>query len=134
MYINEVIIRSEPDLADMIAKALPVIMKHLKLETLPKIKLMKQIIDKEQPTFGKYDDKTNTVYLALDNRHPVDILRTFAHELVHYAQDTRHELNHDSGATGSPEENQAHAEAGIIMRHINKLYPEFMHSTNITLR
>jgi Zn-dependent peptidase ImmA (M78 family) len=58
------------------------------------------------------------------NRHPNDILRTIAHELVHYKQDTEHRLEPDSGTTGSPEENQANAVAGIVMRHFNKQYPE----------
>jgi hypothetical protein len=58
----------------------------------------------------------------------VDILRTVAHELVHYRQDIRNELNDQSGATGSPEENQAHEIAGVIMRHFNKQYPEFLRS------
>jgi len=133
MNINEVIIRSEPDIVDMIGKALPVIMKQLNLKTLPKIKIEKRINDKRQPTFGKYENTENTIYLALDNRHPVDILRTFAHEMVHYSQDLKHELDHTSGETGSPAENEAHAVAGVIMRHINKLHPEFMSADNIEL-
>lgn len=133
MNINEVIIRSEPDIIDMIGKALPVIMKQLNLKSLPKIKIEKQIVDREQPTFGKYMNSENTIYLALDNRHPVDILRTFAHEMVHYSQDLKHELDQTSGTTGSPAENEAHAVAGVIMRHINKLHPEFMSADNIEL-
>jgi hypothetical protein len=133
MNINEVIIRSEPDIIDMIGKALPVIMKQLNLKSLPKIKIEKQIVDREQPTIGKYMNSENTIYLALDNRHPVDILRTFAHEMVHYSQDLKHELDQTSGTTGSPAENEAHAVAGVIMRHINKLHPEFMSADNIEL-
>ena len=64
--------------------------------------------------------------VGIANRHPVDILRTVAHELVHYRQDIRGELNDQSGETGSPEENQANAVAGIVMRHFNKLHPEFL--------
>jgi hypothetical protein len=133
MNINEVIIRSEPDIVDMIGLALPVIMQYLKIQTLPKIKIEKQILDREQPTFGKYENGENTIYLALNNRHPVDILRTFAHEMVHYSQDLKHELDHTSGRTGSPAENEAHAVAGVIMRHINKLHPELMNADNIEL-
>jgi hypothetical protein len=133
MNINEVIIRSTPNIVDMIGLALPVIMKHLDLKSLPTIKLKKQILDREQPTFGQYVTTENTIYLALNNRHPVDILRTFAHEMVHYSQDLKQELDHTSGRTGSPAENEAHAVAGVIMRHINKLYPEFMSADNIEL-
>jgi hypothetical protein len=133
MNINEVIIRSTPNIVDMIGLALPVIMKHLNLKSLPTIKLEKQIIDQEQPTFGQYVTTENTIYLALNNRHPVDILRSFAHEMVHYSQDLKQELDHTSGATGSPAENEANAVAGVIMRHVNKLHPEFMIADNIEL-
>jgi hypothetical protein len=66
--------------------------------------------------------------VALANRHPVDILRTVAHELVHFKQNMNGELNPDSGETGSPHENQAHELAGVIMRHFNKRYPEYLKS------
>ena len=133
MNINEVITRSEPNIVDMIGLALPVIMHHLKIKTLPRIKLEKQITDQSQPTFGQYVTNENTIYLSLNNRHPVDVLRTFAHEMVHYSQDLKHELDHTSGATGSPAENEANAVAGVIMRHINKLHPELMSADNIEL-
>jgi Zn-dependent peptidase ImmA (M78 family) len=66
--------------------------------------------------------------VALKNRHPVDILRTVAHELVHYKQDQQGELTDTSGETGSPHENQAHEIAGVIMRNFNKHYPEYLRS------
>ena len=79
-----------------------------------------------QATFGRFVNDENVIHLAIADRHPLDTLRTLAHELVHYKQFTEHELNHDSGTTGSPEENEAHAIAGIIMRHFNKAYPELI--------
>jgi hypothetical protein len=78
-----------------------------------------------------YVNGEKTLHVAILNRHPVDILRTVAHELVHYRQDIRDELNDESGATGSPEENQAHEIAGVVMRHFNKRYPEFLRSRPI---
>ena len=56
----------------------------------------------------------------------LDVLRTLAHELTHYKQYLKKQLNKDSGKTGSPQENEAHAKAGIIMRHFNKLYPNLI--------
>lgn len=117
---------------DMFAKFLPLAMKHLGLTSLPKMKFEAHIHDDVQPTFGKYENDTHHLYVALMNRHPNDILRTVAHELCHYKQDTEHELNADSGVTGSPEENQANQMAGIIMRHFNKQYPEYLSSKPIT--
>jgi hypothetical protein len=82
--------------------------------------------------FRKYENNEKTLYVALMNRNPNDILRTIAHELTHYKQDTEHELVPDSGRTGSPHENEAHAIAGIVMRHFNKKYPEYLSGKPIT--
>ena len=107
---------------EMFKKFLPLAMKVLGINSLPKMNFEPTLHTGEQPSFGMY----------VTNRHPVDILRTVAHELVHYRQDLRGELNHDSGRTGSPEENQAHEIAGVIMRYFNKQYPDFLSSNPIT--
>lgn len=116
---------------DMFAKFLPLAMKYLEITRLPKMEFLPMVGDEEQPTFGKYVNEENTLYVALNNRHPVDILRTVAHELVHYRQDLKHQLGVHSGNTGSPEENEAHAVAGVVMRHFNKNYPEFLNDKPI---
>jgi len=117
---------------EMFEKFLPVAMKYIGLKSLPKMKFEAHIHDAVQPTFGKYENDEKTLYVALMNRNPNDILRTVAHELVHYKQDTEHQLVADSGRTGSPEENQANAIAGIVMRHFNKQYPEYLSGKPIT--
>lgn len=116
----------------MFKKFLPLAMHYLKIDSLPEMKFEPHIRDTEQPTFGKYDSSTQVLHVALLNRHPNDILRTTAHELCHYKQDINDELNPESGVTGSPEENEAHVMAGIIMRHFNKQYPEYLDSDPIT--
>jgi hypothetical protein len=62
------------------------------------------------------------IYISIINRHPLDILRTFAHEYVHYKQSIRGKLLKSN--PGSPAENQANAKAGEIMRKYGKLHPE----------
>lgn len=105
---------------------LPLAMQHIGLTNLPKIVFKKQISDLKQPTFGMYVTDEKTLYVALVNRHPNDILRTIAHELTHFKQDIEDELNDESGTTGSPEENNANAVAGVVMRHFNKKYPTYL--------
>jgi Zn-dependent peptidase ImmA (M78 family) len=117
---------SDATLMDMLPAFLPLALKILKLDHVPKIKLEKFIDDDEQPTFGKFVQDDNMIYIGLENRHPIDILRTLAHEMVHYKQNVDNKLNPESGRTGSPEENQAHQIAGIIMREFNKAHPEFL--------
>lgn len=110
----------------MFEKFLPVAMKYIGLKSLPKIIFEKSVGDTSQPTFGKYVNGEHTLYVALANRHPNDILRTIAHELTHFRQDTENQLNSTSGETGSPIENEANSTAGIVMRHFNKMYPEYL--------
>jgi hypothetical protein len=122
---------SRETFVDMFKKFLPLAMEILEINSLPKMDFEPEIHTGSQPSFGMYANGEKTLHVAILNRHPVDILRTVAHELVHYRQDIRDELNDESGATGSPEENQAHEIAGVIMRHFNKRYPEFLRSRPI---
>jgi hypothetical protein len=68
--------------------------------------------------------KDNTIHLSIINRHPIDILRTLAHEYVHYKQHIEKGLDRKSSHAGSPTENQANAKAGELMRKYGQLHPE----------
>ncbi len=111
---------------EIFKKFLPLAMKHIGLTSLPKMIFKKTINNNNQPTFGSYVNGEHVLFVALANRHPNDILRTVAHELTHYRQDTENKLSADSGNTGSPIENEANAMAGIVMRNFNKQYPEYL--------
>jgi Zn-dependent peptidase ImmA (M78 family) len=123
----------EPTLIDALRDFLPIAVKHLNLDHIPKIKLVKEITDTDQPTFGRYVNSDKVVYVVVDRRNPVDVLRTLAHELVHYAQGEEHRLDSDSGRTGSPIEDEANAEGGVIMRLFNQAHPNYMQSDPIEL-
>lgn len=113
----------------MISKFFPIAIKELNLKNLPKIDLAKTLqISPQRSSFGGYDPNSKSIRLALENRHPNDFLRTLAHELVHYWQDTRGELLSNSGETGSDQENQANAVAGVIMRKFNERHPEYINA------
>lgn len=62
------------------------------------------------------------IYVSIINRHPLDILRTVAHEVVHYKQSIKRVAMNPN--PGSPSENEANAKAGEIMRKYGKLHPE----------
>lgn len=117
----------------MFRRFLPLCMKILQLDKLPKMVFQAHIHDEHQPTFGKFVNDTQTLYVSLANRHPNDILRTVAHELQHFKQGTQHRLDSTSGTTGSPIENEANAMAGIVMRHFNKRYPEYLSDRPVIL-
>jgi hypothetical protein len=125
---------SNNQMFDLFAKFLPLAMKDLGLTTLPKIVPELRIESHDgQATFGRFVNDEMSIHLALANRHPVDILRTLAHELVHFKQLTLGKIKDTSGITGSPEENQANTIAGIIMRHFNKEYPDAVNMQPIQL-
>ena len=54
----------------------------------------------------------------------MDILRTLAHEFVHYKQHIEKGTRHKGYQAGSPTENQANAKAGELMRKYEQLHPE----------
>lgn len=120
------------DFVNMFKKFLPVAMDELALNSLPKFEFHSTLQAGPQPSFGMYSTGNQHLHVALSDRHPIDILRTIAHELVHYRQDLDDEIDDNSGTTGSPQENQAHEIAGVIMRNFNKQYPEFLKSKPIT--
>lgn len=74
-------------------------------------------------SFGGYGDKQ--INITVVNRHIMDILRTLAHELVHFKQDTEGRITSpDDGKDGSPIENEANAMAAVVMRKWGKMHPE----------
>jgi hypothetical protein len=97
--------------------------EHLELEQLPNINFVTgSERSVKNSSFGGYGN--NNINLSISNRHIMDCCRTLAHELVHYKQDLNHELDgEDPGATGSPQENEANAQAAVIMRNWGKLHP-----------
>ena len=105
------------------------ISNELDLKDLPVIELVDDKNKaKEKKSFGTYDGSTIIVNIA--GRHPGDIFRTLAHELVHHKQNGEGRIKNDSGTTGSDIENEANAKAGIILRKFNHAYPAIFENTN----
>ena len=116
----------EPTLIDALRDFLPIAVNHLKIKKLPKIKLLRDVETEHLPSFGKFSNEDRIVHVDIENRHPNDVLRTLAHELTHYAQGEQNRLDADSWKTGSTIEDEANAEAGVIMREFNKQFPRYM--------
>jgi hypothetical protein len=99
--------------------------KHLGINTIPDIKLIDHhVAGHESNSFAAYSPQNKRIYLYTNHRHILDILRSLAHEMVHYRQDLNGDLGTDSGKTGSPHENEANSVAGQIMRLYGKKHPE----------
>ena len=90
--------------------------KDLELKSLPKFDFMfdnKRRV--EHKSFGGYQPGAEHITITVKNRHINDVCRTLAHELVHYSQDLKKELEDDkAGTTGSPQENEANARAAVV--------------------
>ena len=78
---------------------------------------------KQISAFGMIS-KDNAIHLSIINRHPVDIMRTLAHEFIHYKQFIETGKHSMSSHAGSLTENQANAKAGEIMRKYGKMHSD----------
>ena len=122
----------------LVQKFLPYVFKELKIKTIPPIHFVNGkdgLHVKDVPgitiiknsgfsqvkgTFGQTSQK-NRIVVNVENRQPLDALRTLAHELCHYHQHLTGV--HGTGETGSPTENQANVKSGIIMRNFDFSHP-----------
>ena len=110
---------------DVLAGFLRFACRHLKLKRLPPIEFFANLTPEAHPTFGHFDTETDQIHIGVAGRHPLDIMRTLAHELIHYKQRLNNQLNQLSGHTGSGAENQANAQAGIMMRQFADQNPDY---------
>jgi len=78
---------------------------------------------REMASFGKHIPSTGIIRIVAANRNLADILRTLAHELVHRKQEKDGKLYDGAGEDGTDIENEANAEAAIIMRKFGKANP-----------
>ena len=78
---------------------------------------------KGMTSFGKYTPSTGEIRVVAANRNLADILRTLAHELVHYKQNQDGKLEPHSGDDGTDQENEANSVAGVLMREFGKKNP-----------
>ena len=95
----------------------------LGVKSLPTHELKK---DEMSSSFAAYSPSEKHVIVVTKNRHPMDIFRSVAHELVHHKQNEDGRLGknvEEEGATGSDIENEANSEAGKIMRWFAKENP-----------
>lgn len=94
--------------------------KHLGISSLPKINLVGSS-ENSKNAFGHFlgARKGTSITVRVTDRHPIDVMRTLAHELIHYSQRL-------SGVHKSEQmrEDEANAMAGRIMRDYDTTYPK----------
>lgn len=70
--------------------------KKLKINKTPKL-VLEHSEKNADDMFGKtgfYNPDKNSIHLFVNGRHPKDVLRSFAHELIHHEQNCRGLNNH----------------------------------------
>ena len=82
-----------------LAQLFAYLQKELQLKTVPKVKLMsdEKNADKVLGKTAYYSPKEKLVVLYITNRHQKDILRSFAHEIIHHWQHENEKLNASQG-------------------------------------
>ena len=134
MLVNELLMEglSRKDTYTILLDFIKFAAEHLELDSLPKFDFKfdtKRSV--EHHSFGGYGGEH--INITVKNRHIMDVCRTLAHELVHFKQDLNGDLDGpgDPGATGSPQENEANAQAAVIMRNWGKKHPELFEKESI---
>lgn len=123
MELKEEINRKE--LAPMLDSFVSFASNKLGLKSMPAVRYKGK--DDDYNSFAAYNPSSNELSVSTLNRHPMDIFRSVAHELVHHKQNEDGRIGKDvakEGETGSDIENEANAEAGKIMRWFAKANPD----------
>lgn len=90
--------------------------KDLKLTSLPIIKFVGSEENKKD-AFGHFVG--DMICVRITERHPIDVMRTLAHELIHWKQ-----KNENKDESEQMKEDEANALAGRIMRDFDTTHPE----------
>jgi hypothetical protein len=91
----------------------------------PKIVFADEKDSEDMHHTGWYNHEKNILWVYTGNRNLIDILRTVAHELRHYKQGIEGKLLGKDGP-GSPNERDADAAAGYLMKLYGKQYPDIL--------
>ncbi|NDB83894.1 MAG: hypothetical protein EB127_14400 [Alphaproteobacteria bacterium] len=98
--------------------------KELGLKSPPKVDFSDSKEEAlENRSFGYYHPGENRIMVNTAGRHLADILRTLGHEMVHHKQNEDGRLHAMAGETGSSFENEANAQAGVLLRNYGKTNP-----------
>jgi hypothetical protein len=128
--LNEEVTRKE--LAPMLDSFVSFASKKLGIKSLPGVRYKSD--EDNYNSFAAYNPSKNELSISTKNRHPMDVFRSIAHELVHHKQNEDGKLGKDiakEGSTGSDIENEANAEAGKIMRWFAKSNPDMFAKEHI---
>jgi hypothetical protein len=98
---------SKEQLKQQAGELLKYMMGRLDIKSPPNRLILKQSEENAKQLWaytGNYDPETKNITLFITNRHHVDILRSFAHEVIHHWQNENGQLG---GRNDQPEDRYA---------------------------
>jgi hypothetical protein len=106
--------------------------KHLQIKEVPKVVLTKSKQNSTNPfgLTGYYDHSTKSIRLYITDRHDTDILRSFAHEVIHHWQNETGTLHPE----GEQEDVKTNAHYAQNDQHLRKKEMEAYLFGNILFR
>lgn len=113
---------ASPELKKKLGTLTLYLVKHLGLRRLPAgLKLInsKKNANKDFGLTGHYDHLTKLITLYITDRHDTDILRSFAHEMIHHWQNERgtlHPEDHGQNMGGENDASQHYAQYNPWLR------------------
>jgi hypothetical protein len=121
---------SNQEFKQMAGKLLKYMMERLSIQSPPAHLLLKKSDENAKKPWGytgNYDPETKTITLFITNRHHVDVLRSFAHEILHHWQNEHGQLQNRGKLANDPQyaqkdehmrkmEKQAYLLGNIIFR------------------
>ena len=93
-------LENDADFIERLVSLTEYMMEHINIEPLPDINFVEDDAKNADDFFGKtayYNPNDKSITLYTLKRHPKDVLRSFAHEMVHHKQNLEGKLNNIEG-------------------------------------
>jgi len=93
-------LENDADFIEKLVSLTEYMMEHINIEPLPDINFVEDDIKNADDFFGKtayYNPNDKSITLYTLKRHPKDVLRSFAHEMVHHKQNLEGKLKNIQG-------------------------------------
>ena len=93
-------LENDKDFIEKLVSLTEYMMDHINIEPLPDVNFVEDDVKNADDFFGKtayYNPNDKSITLYTLKRHPKDVLRSFAHEMVHHKQNLEGKLNNIEG-------------------------------------
>ena len=99
------------DLKEALGEVYKAAKNKFNINSAPKVILKDDMDNYNKGIFGKtayYSPSDETIVLYITNRHPKDICRSFAHELIHHVQHLRGDLEKGDASSATYAQDDKH--------------------------